>query len=116
MITIKELTKLTAQLATIDDQQLIQTLHEDALSLRETNLELREENGILKQQLDLRDNMKFEDGFYWKHGEEGERDGPYCPGCLDGKKTAVRLHEQSNGYLICTNCKFRAAGPNWTEL
>jgi hypothetical protein len=49
--------------------------------------------------------MIFENGFYWKKLPDGNREGPFCPRCLDADGKQIRLHERY-GYSkwSCLTC------------
>ena len=51
--------------------------------LTEKNAELREEAAALKRQLAQRDELTFEENIYWKHKQDGTREGPFCPACAE---------------------------------
>jgi hypothetical protein len=40
---------------------------------------------------------------YFRTDASGERIGPYCPQCRDGKNMAVRMAKESDGFF-CTVC------------
>lgn len=50
-------------------------------------------------------SMKYEAPYYFNISD-GQRDGPYCPSCWDGReKLAIRLYERSPGSWVCNTCK-----------
>lgn len=58
----------------------------------------------LSEQLKFAGNMEFERPFYWnKSGDQ--KDGPFCPGCWDHNKKAIRLHGYNDNWWRCTVCK-----------
>lgn len=62
---------------------------------------IRAENERLHDQLALRHLDYRSDGMYW----DG-KDGPFCPGCVDGKGIRARVARNSgNGFYVCEVCK-----------
>lgn len=95
--TIKDIADATANL----------DLKSAIVDLKEQILELREENLQMRENLSVRDsyNMQFEHNMYYNLLQSGKKEGPYCSGCWDTKKQAVRMHCRGDGYCCCPNCK-----------
>lgn len=92
----------------IDRVELKADLQERILDLQGRLLEVQSELGAIKEenerlhnQLTLRNLEYRSDGMYW----DGE-DGPFCPGCVDGKGIRARVARNSgNGFYVCEVCK-----------
>ena len=70
--------------------------------------ELEEENITLKEQLKIKENLKYENNAYWIEREGGQKDGPFCPRCWDKNKELIRLNPCGNpAYCDCPECKNR---------
>ncbi|ADG92408.1 conserved hypothetical protein [Arcobacter nitrofigilis DSM 7299] len=57
----------------------------------------------LKEELKDKDIRIFDGDVYWKE-VNGNKEGPYCPTCLDVEKLSVRLHKEGPGWW-CKKCK-----------
>ena len=81
------------------------------IDLKKQIIDLREENLLLKSKLSQKEtfNMIFENNAYFNIKEEGTKNGPYCSGCWDKDKLAIRLVQFSMMGLpfthICPKCK-----------
>ncbi len=96
-------------------QQVIE-LQLAALDLVEKQQSLLLENGSLQdrvreleRQIRLERNLEFDGAVYWRVGEGGKRDGPFCPVCFDDSKKSVRLQNGAS-YIgkspwYCLVCK-----------
>jgi hypothetical protein len=80
-------------------------------ALEEENIRLKRELAETKNRKDLRKNIVSRDGLYYLNTPvEGRPEGPYCPGCLDGKQQLIPLTKQSGawksfGEYLCPSCK-----------
>ena len=101
--TAIELIKKGSQM---EAQSQIQKLQEQYLELHAENLELKQELLHAKEKLREKDQLFFEEPFFYiQLGEE--RDGPFCPKCWqkDEKKCrVVKTPESSMGSSKCQVC------------
>ncbi len=58
--------------------------------------------GLIKEQK-TRENLKYEEPYYWLINNE-EKEGPYCQHCFDKDKKLIRLQGYGNGYWDCKVC------------
>jgi hypothetical protein len=60
----------------------------------------------LQAQLELKDNLIWEEPFYWKI-KDGQRDGPFCQQCFDASNKLIRCINKGNiqGVWNCHTCK-----------
>ena len=79
-------------------------MNEDALTNREDQMALLEENQELKRILKAKTEMVFEKGVFW--GKDGS--GPFCPTCFQGpQKIQAYLknnHPTEKESCVCTAC------------
>jgi len=93
-------------------------LAELILALSETHLSMAELNSILidkdktisklQSQLEMKDNIVYEDPVYWKTLVDGTKEGPYCQKCYDDNKKLVRLltfSADNEGAWKCSVCE-----------
>ena len=99
----KDIVDLIKKGATLEAQEKILELREAALELQEENLELKEELAKFRANQQLQDELSFDGDVYWKI-KDGEKEGPFCPTCLDTKNEIVRLHKDGDGWW-CHPCK-----------
>jgi hypothetical protein len=58
---------------------------------------LRDRVATLEREKEQRAQMVFDKNVYWREGGTN-RDGPYCPKCLDGNDKASRLADRSDDH------------------
>ncbi len=79
---------------------------------------LKEEVAALRQKLSLREELTFEEDAYWKHKEDGSRDGPFCSACVDDKGKTVHMHahrgKYHEDYYKCPVCRCHALDAHGT--
>ena len=72
--------------------------------LEANNAELTRRNKDLQERLELKENMVFEAGVYWRV-IGGEKVGPFCPRCFDEHGAAIRLLDrQGFTQWVCPEC------------
>ena len=109
----KEIKELLKKGATLEAQEMIMELREFVVELQEDNISLKNENNALKEELEIKGKMNFDGSVYWleDNGEgSGNKDGPFCPTCLDKDKQSIRLqnnkdYEDNSDYWSCYVCK-----------
>jgi len=82
----------------LDLQGTLFELSAQNAALLQENLEIRREFAELKQKVQDREQMTAESNVYWRTANDGRRDGPFCPTCLDGSEKAVRLIERTDDH------------------
>lgn len=104
----KEVANAVHEIKNLELYERVVNLHSDIVGLVEENIRLRNENRELKEALDLKGKMTFEEPFWYLEGDET----PYCPACWEVKKQAVHVVVElkaptSSGRpgWQCPNCK-----------
>ncbi len=90
-------------------------LQEQLIDLSTERGQLRDENELLKEQLDHRIHTSFRNPYYYAEGDEV----PLCPRCYETSNGSLRVHlthpaaEMENGLgRVCRSCKwFFLEGP-----
>lgn len=100
--TLKDVAKLAQDLQNMPLYQQLLSLQTEVFDLYDENRRLKEEARLLREQLELRAKVSFENNFYWIVDGE-HKDGPYCPKCYDQEHTTRRMLEL--GHLRgCPTC------------
>ena len=95
--------KISSEVANIQSRLL--AVQQQALDLQNDNLKLAEENRRLEQRLALKGSVVLDKGLNWLE-KEGERTGPFCPGCWGDREKLIALQSGTNpGGWRCTVCK-----------
>ena len=79
----------------------------DMAAIQQTLLDKDSEIGKLREQLTIRDKIKWEPPYYWVINEEDKNDGPYCQQCYDNDHKLIRLTKTGTGFWDCKTCKNR---------
>jgi len=89
---------------TIELQEKIMELREQALALQEDNQRLRVRVAELEQKLTTDNSMDFRKPFYFRAADED----PFCPVCWEKDKTAIHLKGPSGNaeWHSCPVCKW----------
>ena len=81
------------------------TARTQAADLQDTIRCLSEDLAEAREKLDFAGTMKYEAPYYFNVAG-GQRDGPYCPACWEGRaKLAIHMYEWSPGSWTCNACK-----------
>ena len=97
-----EIIALLKKGATLEAQEKIMELREQAMAIQEENLQLRKKVQELQEAFDLERELSFEGDVYWRT-REGKKEGPFCPKCKDTKSLLVHLHKDGPGWW-CYTC------------
>ncbi|MGK4305124.1 hypothetical protein ACSMFS_21340 [Shewanella xiamenensis] len=70
----------------------------------------------LQAQLELKDNLIWEEPFYWKI-TDGQRDGPFCQQCFDASNKLIRCINKGyqKGVWHCHTCKSVVVDDTYNE-
>jgi hypothetical protein len=101
----KELATAVHEIKNLELYERVLNLNAGIVDLVEENRQLRAEKDELQKTLKLRENMRFEEPFYY----QGDDKTPFCPSCMECKDSAVHVVFESNNsaaiYWHCPACK-----------
>ena len=104
--TAKDLYDLLKKGATVELQERLMKLREEALELQEENHSLRERLSVIEREAVIAKNLLFEGGVYWRIRDDESKDGPFCQRCYDVDSRLVRVHsDRFGGVPPCWECK-----------
>ena len=100
---LKEVADLAKKLGAIDLYRRIASLEGEVIDLTRHKRYLEERVAELERALKFKDDLRFREGFYWIEGDRT----PFCPGCWDSKRDAIRLARAPHNAteLLCPVCK-----------
>jgi len=90
--TLKEGANAIREAKNLELYERMLAVYGDVMELVEKNRELVEENALLKEQLKIKDQLRFDKGYncYWRF-EGDKQEGPYCTVCWDVDRKLVRM-------------------------
>lgn len=102
----KELASTIQKIDNIELYKKILALQGEIQGLVDENRQLREQLQEQKRLWELGQELSFENDAYWRAGEDGAKDGPFCSNCWDNRRTLVHMHRRPNpNYVACPTCK-----------
>ena len=104
--TAKDVYEVVKKSATLEVQEKLMRLREEALELQEENLALRSQVKELQDALETDQNLIWDGTVYWLELTDGDRDGPFCQKCYDSGKTLIRLQNWETVFA-CFSCESR---------
>lgn len=109
--TAKDVYDLARKGATLELQEQLIKMREEALLLQEENLALKTRINELEKAQAINESLSFDGAVYWKTLPDSAKEGPYCPHCYDVEACLVRLHSHSyvfeggrNHSWLCKAC------------
>lgn len=101
---LKSIGKTLQEAGKIELYGKILEIQERLLELQKRLLVLEGENKQLKEKLEIKESLIFENHAYWiKNGKE--KDGPYCSCCWDNDKKTIRMQPTPDpAYFNCPKC------------
>ncbi|MBI5817527.1 MAG: hypothetical protein HZA88_00920 [Verrucomicrobia bacterium] len=102
----KDIYELVKKSATIEVQEKLMGLREEALTLQEENLSLKKRVRDLEEAAEKRVELQIDGEMYWRVKQGGQREGPFCTRCHDTKSQLVHLRKDYASYdWYCLECK-----------
>lgn len=103
---LKDVAKVLREADKIEQFQVILDTQQSLMDMQHKLQSLEEENSELKDKLKLKAKMIYKESTYWVK-DNGKVDGPYCSGCFDDKRKAIRLKPVNDwpGEYTCPICK-----------
>jgi len=96
-------------------KQILET-QKKLLEMQKTITDLEIKNRTLKEKLEIKENLFFENNAYWFKQKDGSNDGPFCSRCWDVEKNTVRLQPVTTNpsFHFCPECnKDFKTNPNY---
>src|SRR5262245_52309939 len=91
---VKDIIELVKTGATIQAQEQILQLRQEAVDCQEENLRLRAQLADAERKLDLRARLTFDGRALWLRADTATPEGPYCQLCHDRDGKLIRMHEE----------------------
>jgi hypothetical protein len=105
--TVKNGLSVEIDLATAEQKEKLADAKIGLAELKDLIADLKDENRQLRDQIKLKDSVRFgRSGVAWV-GDE-----PYCGGCLGSKGTQVHLKRHNDSTYDCPTCKAIYMGVN----
>ena len=95
---LKDAVAVADQLKNAELKQKLAAVQVESAKLAEENARLRQELIDLREQAQTRQEMEYHDNVYWRQFAEGEREGPFCPKCLDGERKKARMSDRRDDH------------------
>jgi hypothetical protein len=100
--SLVELIKKGSQL---EAQKTIQELREGFLQLHAENIELKQELLEMRIAENVKENMIFDEPFYYLLDENDKKDGPFCPKCWEKDEKKCRVINTPTSYTGKFQCQ-----------
>jgi len=108
---IKDAVSVADRLRDADLKQKIANVQVECAKLAEENAHLRQELLEFREQKKVRQNMEFVESVYWR-ANDGKREGPFCPKCLDGNERSSRMADRHDDHCWrCAVCGYAIQKP-----
>jgi len=104
---LKDTVTVADRLRDAELKQRLASLQVECAKLAEDNALLRQERNELRDQINARTEMSFDQNVYWRKSSSAaqDREGPFCPKCRDGSRKSARMEDQPNDdHWRCTVC------------
>lgn len=104
---LKSVAGVLQEAGKIEQYKQILEVQEKLLEMQKTIIKLESDNKELKEKIEVKNNLFFENNAYWLKKEDGSKDGPYCSRCWDVEKNTVRMKPDANNQYFhrCPQCK-----------
>lgn len=103
--TAKDLASTIQKIDNIELYRQIQHLQQEIQDLVGENAKLRKQAREAEALLTIEQQLDFTNNAYWRAIECGEKEGPFCSSCWDGRKKLIRMHISADpDYATCPSC------------
>ncbi|MSR87923.1 MAG: hypothetical protein EXS69_02050 [Candidatus Zambryskibacteria bacterium] len=103
---LKTAAKVAQEAGKIDLYGQILEVYEKLLEQQKQIVELEGVNKELREKLETKESLQYQNGAYWAVKEDASKDGPFCSRCWDVEKNTVRLKPCGNqAFHSCPECK-----------
>ena len=113
---LKSVAGVLQEAGKIEQYKQILEVQKELIDMQKKITDLEKENIILKNKLEIKDNLIFENNAYWIKKDDGLKDGPFCSRCWDVEKNTVRMAPDLNkAFHCCPECnKSFQTDPNYS--
>lgn len=109
---IKDVVTVADRLRDVELKQKLADVQVECAKLAEENSKIRQELIDLREQVNIRQEMEYQNDVYWRRVEKDRYAGPYCPKCLDGDKKAARMSNRPDDFFWrCPVCRYEIEKP-----
>ncbi len=121
MVIFDELKSIAGTLREADkipQYEQILGIQEKLLEMQNKISELDTENRVLKEKLETKESLAYENNAYWII-KDGKKDGPLCSSCWDDNKKTIRMQPCGNpAFFDCPLCKNKSVqiDPNYRPM
>jgi len=106
---LKSIGKVLQEAGKIEQYKQILEAQKELLEMQKKIMELENKNKALKDQLEVKRNLIFENNVYWIKIKDDQKDGPFCSRCWDDENKLVRTHYLEHSDVnLCPKCKTTA--------
>jgi regulator of replication initiation timing len=112
---VKSFAKLLQKVDNLELYREFVNLQTKAMELAGDNANLKKDNAELKERLEFREKLYFQDNMFW-HVDDTEKKQPYCSKCYQANGKPIFLHDEGEAYR-CPECDkyIRKDGkPDWS--
>ena len=114
---IKDVVTVADRLKDAELKNRLADVQAECAKLAEENARLRTELLDLREQVQTRQEMLFQNNVYWRQSKDKQLEGPYCPKCFDGSNKPARMTEPPNWHnWLCPVCNCAVAKPGGRSL
>jgi hypothetical protein len=102
---LKSIAKILLEAGKIEQYEQILEIQDRLDKIQKKLQKCEEENKTLKEKLEFKNNLFFENNAYWLKREDGSKEGPFCSRCWDRNKNQIRmLVNPTRGFCSCPEC------------
>lgn len=102
---LKTAAKVAQEAGKIELYGQILEVYEKLLDQQKRIEDLEKENKELKEKLEVKDSLVYENNTYWTV-KDGIKTGPFCSRCWDSEHKIIRMHPSHNpAFHECPGCK-----------
>lgn len=101
----KDIAELIKKMGNMELYEKIIDLRDEIFSLREENLQQKEEINKLNNLLNVKQKVFYAAPYYWATIDGGKKAGPFCQKCYDTDKSLIRLQDCKRGVWKCLSCQ-----------
>ncbi len=102
---LKSVAGVLQEAGKIEQYRQILDAQKELLEMQKRISDLELDNKDLKDKLQTKDSLTFENNAYWIN-KDGKKDGPFCSCCWDDHNKTIRVQPAGNpAFCTCPKCK-----------